>query len=77
MVPLPIVQIVAGLVALFLLALPLGSLLVEAAERLIGRSLDFSVTERVLLSFYATGGFLFIVASIPLPLFTVGTVVGL
>ncbi|MFZ3356879.1 MAG: hypothetical protein WA549_09055 [Thermoplasmata archaeon] len=77
MVPLPIVQIVAGLVALFLLALPLGSLLLEAAERWIGRRLDFSVTERVLLSFYATGGFLFILASIPLPLFTVGTVVGL
>ncbi|MGA8425893.1 MAG: hypothetical protein WB782_10350 [Thermoplasmata archaeon] len=77
MVPLPIIQVIAGLVALFLLALPLGSLLLEAAERWIGRRIHFSITERLLLSFYATGGFLFVLASIPLPIYTAGTVLGI
>jgi hypothetical protein len=77
LVPLPIFEVIAGLVALLLLAIPLGSVLLQIAERAIGRKILLTPTERILLSFYASGGLLFVLASLPLPLFNFDSVIGL
>lgn len=62
-VPLP--EIVAGSVALFVLAVPLGLLVLEAVERWGSRPLPLTPLERILLAFYATGGVLFVLAALP------------
>ena len=59
----------AGLVALFIVVVPTGAALLWALERLLGLRLGLSPIERVLASFYATGALLFVIASIPIPLF--------
>ena len=77
MVPLPLAEDAAGLIGLLLVAIPFGSLLLRLAERWLGRTLPFTVVERLLVSFYATGLFFFVLASLPLPLFQPAVVVGL
>ena len=64
----PVPVVFAGLILLFLLTLPLGATLLRAVEWFLGRTLRLSVLERLLLSFYATGGLYFAVASLPVPI---------
>jgi hypothetical protein len=73
MLPLPIPEVFAELVVLFLVTLPLGGLLLRGVERALGRRLPVSVPERLLLAFFASGALLFVVASIPLGLFSAVT----
>jgi hypothetical protein len=76
MLPLASAEVFAGLIALFLLVLPLGLILIRAAERFLLRRLALSLPERLLLSFYAAGGLFFVLASIPLPIYGLPLVVG-
>lgn len=75
--PLPGLEVTIGLGALFFLTLPLGSVLLLWTERFVGRTFPLTTPERLIVSFYATGGFLFVLASVPLPLYTTTTVFGL
>lgn len=77
MFPLPDLNVYAGLITLFLVSLPLGATIVRLGERFVGRRVALSVVERLLISFYATGGLLFVLASIPLPLYGESGVVAL
>jgi hypothetical protein len=77
MLPLASSTVFVDLVVLFVLTLPLGSLLVRGVERFVGRPLNLTLPERILLAFYASGGLLFLIASIPLPLYGFPLVVGL
>lgn len=63
------VEVVGALVLLFLVMLPLGTLLIRCGERFLGRTVRLSIPERALLAFYASGGLLFVIASIPVPIF--------
>lgn len=65
-----------GLIALFVSALPLGATLLRCGEWLLGRRLRVALWERVLASLYGAGAFLFVLASIPLPIFTADLVEG-
>ncbi|MGI0129131.1 MAG: hypothetical protein ACREEC_03110, partial [Thermoplasmata archaeon] len=62
------------LIALSVATLPLGLAIVRLGERLIGRSIRLSIPERLLLSLYATGGALYLVAALPIPIFGLGAV---
>ncbi len=75
MLPPPSLEVFAGLVLLFVLALPTGLCLVRIVERWFGRSLGISVPERALLAFYATGALLFVVASVPVGVYGLPAVV--
>jgi len=75
MLPLPDLEVYAGLIALFCLALPAGATVIRMAERFIGRRLALSTVERLLGSFYVTGGLLYVLASIPAPLYGTASVV--
>lgn len=77
MLPLSDGTVYAGLLALALVCLPLGAFLLRVAEWFLGRRVRLSPLERILLSFYATGGLLFGVASIPTPLYGTASLVGL
>jgi hypothetical protein len=68
---------VLGLLFLALAVLPLGLLLIRGLERFLGRRLGMSAPERLLVALYASGGLLFLVASIPLPIFGLPIVPGL
>lgn len=74
---IPFSQGMVDLIVLFLVMLPLGSVLLQLGEWLAGRQLPLLVTERILLSFFASGGLLFLCASIPLPVYGLPLVVGL
>ena len=65
------------LVILFLVLLPLGAALLRLAERLIGHRFRLLLTERVLLSFFASGGILYLFATLPVPVYGLPLVVGL
>ena len=69
--------IVLGLIGLFLATLPLGAVLLRIAERLVGHPFGLSGLERALLAFYATGGLLYVIASVPAPVYTLPVVAGL
>ena len=60
---------------LFLLAVPLGLVLLRGVEWFLGRALALSVPERLLIAFYGAGMLLFVVASVPLAAFGLLTVV--
>jgi hypothetical protein len=75
--PIPTINALGGLVVLAVAVLPLGLTLVRAGERFVGRRIRFSTPERVLLAIYSVGGFLFLVASIPAPLYCLPVIVGL
>ncbi len=77
MLPLPGLQIYFDLLGLVVVALPLGALLLRIGERLAGRRYRLSVPERLLLAFYVSGASLFVLASIPVPWYGIGLVVGL
>ena len=66
----------AGLIVLFLVMIPLGDVLLRVAERLVGHRFHLMVTERVLLAFFASGGLLYVLASIPLPIYGLPLVAG-
>jgi hypothetical protein len=76
-VPLSTAVVYGGLLALFLAPLPLGLLLVRGIERAARRKYRLSVPERVIAGFFASGGILLVVASIPLPVYGVESVAGL
>ena len=77
MLPIPDIEVYGGLVALALICLPLGAVVLRIAEWFVGRPVKLTVCERLLLAFYATGGVLFVLASIPAPLYGLSGVVGL
>lgn len=77
MLPLPDSEVYLGLVALFVACLPLGAALLRLTEWFLKRRMELSPFERLLGSFYATGGLLFVVASVPAPVYDGATVVGL
>jgi len=77
MLPLPDALVYVELPLLFVICLPLGAVTLRGAERLIGRRIELTPVERILLAFFAAGGVLFVIASIPLPLYGVGAVAGL
>ena len=58
-----------GLVGLCLVLLPLGLLLVELGERLVGRRVALTTPERLLTALFASGSFLYVFASIPAGLY--------
>jgi hypothetical protein len=66
-----------GLVLLFLALLPLGSVLLRLAEWLVGFHFDLLITERIILSFFASGGLFYVFASIPFPIYGLPLVVSL
>ena len=68
---------VAGLLVLLLATLPLGAVLLRLLERWLGRRLGLSPPERVLAALYAAGGLLFVLASIPWPIFGTPLLLGL
>jgi len=72
MLPLPDLEVYAGLIALFCLCVPAGAALLRIGERFIGRRVALTPVERLLIAFYGVGGVLFALASIPAPLY--GTV---
>ena len=67
----------AGLIVLFLILIPLGDVLLRVAEWLVGYRFRLMVTERVLLAFFASGGLLYVIASIPLPIYGLPLLAGL
>ena len=73
----PTLTIYLGLVTLFVSAVPLGATLLRCGEWLLGRRLTLALLERILASFYGAGSLLFVLASIPLPIFTAELVFGL
>jgi hypothetical protein len=75
MLPVPNLDVFAGLLGLLLLTLPPGCALLRLAERGLGRRLHLSLPERALLAFFATGTLLFLVASLPIGLFALPAVV--
>jgi hypothetical protein len=76
-VPLSTIDVLVGLVLLFVASLPLGLVILRSVEWAVHHRFQLSVPERVISAFYATGGLLFAVASIPLPLYTRSAVIGL
>jgi hypothetical protein len=70
-------QATVDLVVLFLVLLPLGAALLRLGEWLAGRRFSLLITERIILSFFASGGLLYVCASIPLPIYGLPLVVGL
>lgn len=75
--PLSPLEAFGGLVALFLLCLPLGWVVVRAIEWAVGHRFLLSVPERGVVAFYASGGLLFALASLPWPIYSAGLVWGL
>jgi hypothetical protein len=76
-VPIATAQAVGELVLLVVGLLPLGACLLRVGEHLVGRRFRFSVPERALLAFYASGAVLFVVASLPFGLYGLPLVSGL
>jgi hypothetical protein len=69
-VPLPSpVGIFVELALLPLAIVPLGAAIVRSGERIFGLRAALTAPERVLLALYAGGAVLFVLASIPLPIF--------
>jgi hypothetical protein len=74
---LPPAEVILGLLLVASEVLPLGLVLVRLGEKFVGRRVRLSSTERFLLAIYAAGGLLFLVASIPAPLYGLPEVAGL
>jgi hypothetical protein len=49
--------------------LPLGLLVVRVGERVLRRRVELSVAERLVLALYATGGVLYLLAAVPIPIY--------
>lgn len=64
-VPLSSGDVVVELAILFLASLPTGGTILRLSERFLGRRLKITLLERALVSFYFTGGVLFLLASVP------------
>jgi len=69
-------QVYLGLCVLFVLLVPVGLVLVRLGERWLGRSVRLTWVEQVLLAFYLAGGLLYILGSVPAPLFGGYLVIG-
>ncbi len=63
------------LLLLFVAFLPLGDVLVRVGERFLGRSIRMTLVERAVVSLYVAGGFLFVLASLPIAWFSESLVV--
>lgn len=72
----PIPLLVLELIGLLVAFVPTGALLLRLAERLLGRPLPLQTVERTILSFYVAGALLFILASVPVPIYGSWLVVG-
>jgi hypothetical protein len=68
--------ILATELILLLICLPLGFAVLRVAERLLSTLFRLSPIERALAAFYTTGATLFVLASIPLPIFGTTLVAG-
>jgi hypothetical protein len=68
---------VLGLVFLTLAVLPLGLVLLRVLEWFLGHRIGTNPPERLLIALYGSGGLLFVMASIPLPIFGAPLVVAL
>lgn len=77
MLPLPDLEVYAGLLALLLIVLPAGAAVLRVVEKFLGRRVALSPVERLLCAFYSVGGLLFVLASIPAPLYGLPSVVAL
>ena len=75
--PASAVESIADLCFLFVAILPLGAVLLRLAERVLGRPLGLTPVERGLVAFYAVGAILYVLASIPSPLYGYPLLVGL
>lgn len=74
--PLPLPEVYGGLVLLFVALLPLGASILRLAEMFRGRRFSLSTPERLVLAFYVSGGFLFLLASVPASVFSGPVVLG-
>ncbi len=63
------------LLLLLTLLLPLGLVLLEVGQRLLGFRASWLVSEQILLAFYVAGGFLYGIASLPVGLFVLPSLV--
>ncbi len=66
-----------GLLFLFLATVPLGAMLLRAVEWGVGRRFKLSTPERVLSAFFSSGALLFVIASLPIPVYGSPLVFGL
>jgi hypothetical protein len=69
-------EVYLGLCALLLLLLPAGLVLLRLAERGLGRTLRLTWVERTIVAVYLAGGLLYVIASVPVPLFGTYLVLG-
>ena len=69
MADIPGWEALAGLAFLVVAVVPLGLVLLRGLERFVGHRWSLRPLERVIVAFYASGGLLFLLASIPLPVF--------
>jgi hypothetical protein len=74
---LPASEAIGGLILVFLATVPLGAVGLRVVERFAGRRWAFTPLERLLVAFYGAGGLLFVLASLPAPVFTQESVLGL
>lgn len=76
MLVVPLLEIVGGSLILFVLAVPLGLVVLDLAEWWRSKPLVLTRLERILFAFYATGGVLFVLASIAVGFYGAPLVVG-
>ncbi len=76
MLPLLAATIWLELVAMAVAVLPLGAILLRGGERLFRRRFGLAAPERALLAFYASGAFLFVLASVPIAFYGLPLVSG-
>jgi hypothetical protein len=62
-------EVVGGSLVLLVALVPTGLALLRVVERLLGHRFPLSLPERLLIAFYAAGAFLFVIASIPVPVY--------
>ncbi len=62
-------DVVGGSLLLLVALIPTGLALLKAVERLLGHSFHLTIPERLLIAFYAAGAFIFVIVSIPLPIY--------
>jgi hypothetical protein len=62
-------EVLGGCLLLLIALLPTGLALLRVAERLLVYRFRLTVPERLLLAFYAAGAVIFVVASVPVPIY--------
>jgi len=62
-------EVVGGSLLLLVALLPTGLALLKGVERILGRTFRLSIIERLLIAFYAAGALIFVIVSIPVPVY--------